>query len=80
MRSARRDCKNDERGAGGGEARETGGRKAGCMGEGALVHECVMCLGDWAAERMSSLVLSVLYSSSLFQVNRLNNRAAHTLE
>lgn len=40
----------------------------------------VICLGDWPAERMSSLVLGVLYGSSLLQVNRLKNRVHHTLK
>lgn len=59
VRRTRRNCKNMTKRWGWRRGTETGGRGG-----------CVICLGDWAAE--SSLVLSVLYSSSLYQVNTLN--------
>ncbi len=58
-----------------GSNRDREGRR-GCV----WMYLCVICLGDWAAEGKSSLVLSVLYSSSLSQVNTLNTQVPHTLE
>ena len=66
--------KKVERGGRGGDRGGGGGVWGGvCVGGCSRVGLCVRCLGDLAAERMNSLVLSVPYSSSLFQVNRLNS-------
>lgn len=64
VRHTGRNCKNLKWGSNRGWGGET---EEGVAGESV----CTRCFGDWAAERMSSLVLRVLYTS-LFQVIALN--------